>query len=211
MNGVVAREYFYRELSWSHNKVPYAFILIRGYTSGGFLESPGNVSGLTPNITCFYLLTSCIIFKAIKNSILNANKIACQGSVITATSRNGPVSNCNSTQYILGYNLGQNKMEQQIAISPSPSPCPHPTKSRMKPREGQKRTIFPILIFWGDGGGLGFPLIFSKIVGRITHLRVIRYKNVRHLESRKLSSCVSLSQVHGRYITIIVYELPTCF
>ena len=152
MNGVVAREYFYRELSWSHNKVPYAFILIRGYTSGGFLESPGNVSGLTPNITCFYLLTSCIIFKAIKNSILNANKIACQGSVITATSRNGPVSNCNSTQYILGYNLGQNKMEQQIAISPSPSPCPHPTKSRMKPREGQKRTIFPILIFWGDGG-----------------------------------------------------------
>ena len=85
MNGFVAREYFYRELSWSHNKVPYAFILIRGYTSGGFLESPGNVSGLTPNITCFYLLTSCIIFKAIKNSILNANKIACQGSVITGT------------------------------------------------------------------------------------------------------------------------------
>ena len=31
MNGFVAREYFYRELSWSHNKVPYALILISGY------------------------------------------------------------------------------------------------------------------------------------------------------------------------------------
>ena len=136
MNGFVAREYFYRELSWSHNKVAYAFILIRGYTSGGFLESPGNVSGLTPNITCFYLLTSCIIFKAIKNSILNANKIACQGSVITGTSRNGPVSNCNSTQYILGYNLGQNKMEQQIPISPSPLPPPPHPLAPTQPNQG---------------------------------------------------------------------------
>ena len=40
------------------------------------------------------------------------------------------------------YNLGQNKMEQQTPISP---------KSRMKPREGQKRAIFPSLI-WGGGG-----------------------------------------------------------
>ena len=187
MNGFVAREYFYRELSWSHNKVPYAFILIRGYTSGGFLESPGNVSGLTPNITCFYLLTSCIIFKAIKNSILNANKIACQGSVITATSRNGPVSNCNSTQYILGYNLGQNKMEQQIAISPSPLPLPPPNQIKDEAARRAKTHHFPNFDFLGGMGGLGFPLIFSKIVGRITHLRVIRYKNVRHLESRKLS------------------------
>ena len=31
MNGVVARGYFYQELSWSHNKVPYAPILISGY------------------------------------------------------------------------------------------------------------------------------------------------------------------------------------
>lgn len=31
MNGVVAREYFYQELSSSHNKVPYALILIIGY------------------------------------------------------------------------------------------------------------------------------------------------------------------------------------
>ena len=40
------------------------------------------------------------------------------------------------------YNLGQNKMEQQTPIPP---------KSRMKPREGQNRAIFPSLI-WGDGG-----------------------------------------------------------
>ena len=31
MNGFVAREYFYRELSWSHDRVPYALILISGY------------------------------------------------------------------------------------------------------------------------------------------------------------------------------------
>ena len=44
--------------------------------------------------------------------------------------------------YIERYNLGQNKMEQQTPIPP---------KSRMKPREGQKRAIFPSLI-WGGGG-----------------------------------------------------------
>ena len=52
-------------------------------------------------------------------------------------------------------NLGQNKMEQQTPIPP---------KSRMKPRERQKRAIFPSLI-WGGGGDLGFPFILSKIVG----------------------------------------------
>ena len=40
---------------------------------------------------------------------------------------------------------------------------PFPPKSRMKPRKGQKRAIFPSLI-WGEGG-LGFPFILSKIVG----------------------------------------------
>ena len=45
-------------------------------------------------------------------------------------------------------------MEQQTPIPP---------KSRMKAREGQKRTIFPSLI-WGGGGGLGFSFILSKIV-----------------------------------------------
>ena len=37
-------------------------------------------------------------------------------------------------------------MEQQAPIPPTP-------KSRMKPREGQKRAIFPSLI--GGGGGVG--------------------------------------------------------
>ena len=57
----------------------------------------------------------------------------------------------------VNYNLGQNKMEQQ-------TPIPAPPKSRMNLREGQKRVIFPSLI-WGGGGGLGFPFILSKIVG----------------------------------------------
>ena len=54
------------------------------------------------------------------------------------------------------YNLGQNKLEQQTPIPPPPF------KSRMKPREGQKRAILPSL-FWGEGGQ-GFPFILSKIV-----------------------------------------------
>ena len=46
-------------------------------------------------------------------------------------------------------------MEQQTPI---------PRKSRMKPREGQKRATFPSLILGGEGGGgLGFPFILSKI------------------------------------------------
>ena len=62
---------------------------------------------------------------------------------------------CVTTQV---YNLGQNKKEQQTPIPP---------KSRMKAREGQKHVIFPSLI-WGEGGGLGFPFILSKIiVGKI--------------------------------------------
>ena len=54
------------------------------------------------------------------------------------------------------YNLGQNKMEQKTPIPP------------MKPREGQKRAIFPILDLGGGGrGGLGFPFILSKIVAEV--------------------------------------------
>ena len=59
---------------------------------------------------------------------------------------------------LYNYNLGQNKMEQKTPIPPA--------KSRMKPREGQKRVIFPSLI-WGGGegrGGQGFPFILSKII-----------------------------------------------
>ena len=45
-------------------------------------------------------------------------------------------------------------MEQQTPIPP---------KSRMKPREGQKRAIFPSLI-WGGGGGGGprFSIYFVQ-------------------------------------------------
>ena len=52
------------------------------------------------------------------------------------------------------YNLGQNKMEQQTPIP----------KSRMKPREGQKRAIFPILDLGGRGGGGGsrFSIYFVQ-------------------------------------------------
>ena len=64
-----------------------------------------------------------------------------------------------STQENWIYNLGQNKMEQQTPIPPPPP------KSRMKPREGQKRAIFPSLIW---EGGLGFPFILSKIVGLVS-------------------------------------------
>ena len=51
------------------------------------------------------------------------------------------------------YNLGQNKMEQQTPIPP---------KSRMKAREGQKRAIFPSLI-WGGGGVEVFHLFCPRL------------------------------------------------
>ena len=51
-------------------------------------------------------------------------------------------------------------MEQQTPIPPPPPP----SKSRMKAREGQKRAIFPSLIWGGGEGGLGFLFILSKIV-----------------------------------------------
>ena len=41
---------------------------------------------------------------------------------------------------------------------------PIPPKSRMKPREGQKRAIFPSLIWEEEGGGV----ILSKIVDTFT-------------------------------------------
>ena len=68
-----------------------------------------------------------------------------------------PYSTLWVTQVLLSDNLWQNKMEQQTPIPP---------KSRMKPREGQKRAIFPSLIWEGGGGrgGLGFSFTLSKIV-----------------------------------------------
>ena len=58
-----------------------------------------------------------------------------------------PSSTLCVTQVLLSDNLGQNKMEQQTPI---------PSKSRMKPREGQKRAIFPSLIW--EGGGSWFSI-----------------------------------------------------
>ena len=62
---------------------------------------------------------------------------------------------CNRHDYSVslgrGYNLGQNKMEQQTPIPPKP---------RMKAREGQKRAIFQSLI-WG-GGGSRFSIYFVQ-------------------------------------------------
>ena len=55
-------------------------------------------------------------------------------------------------------------MEQQTPI---------PRKSGMKPREGQKRAIFPSLILGGGGGGLGFPFILSKIIVYLYVIRII--------------------------------------
>ena len=57
-----------------------------------------------------------------------------------------------SIYFVQDCNLGQNKMEQQTPIPP---------KSRMKPREGQKRAIFPSLI-WGEGGGSRFSIYFVQ-------------------------------------------------
>ena len=59
-------------------------------------------------------------------------------------------------EFSKNYNLGQNKMEQQTSTPP-------PYKSRMKPSEGQKPTIFPSLIL-GQREGSGLPFIFSKII-----------------------------------------------
>ena len=68
------------------------------------------------------------------------------------------------------YNFGQNKMEQQTPIPPPQK------KSRMTPREGQKRAIFPSLIWGGGGegrGGLGCPFILSKIVGSYSVVQAV--------------------------------------
>ena len=62
-----------------------------------------------------------------------------------------PSSTLCVTQVLLSDNLGLNKMEQQTPIPP---------KSRMKPREGQKRAIFLSLIW--EGGGSWFSIYFVQ-------------------------------------------------
>ena len=85
------------------------------------------------------------------------------------------------------YNLGQNKMEQQTPI---------PAKSRMKPREGQKRAIFPYLI-WGGGGGLGFPFILSKIVACEQALYLGESQEVMREQHAKRVSRLASLPIHG--------------
>ena len=58
---------------------------------------------------------------------------------------------------VADYNLAQNKMEQQTPILPPPPK----KKSRMKPREGQKRAIFASLS-WGEGGRSRFSIYFVQ-------------------------------------------------
>ena len=80
------------------------------------------------------------------------------------------------------YNLGQNKMEQQTSIPP---------KSRMKRREGQKRAIFPSLI-WGEGGSR-FSIYFVQdcslvYPGSIGFFLKYLIWNKQQIDKKKISS-----------------------
>ena len=78
------------------------------------------------------------------------------------------------------YNLGQNKMEQQT---------PMPPKSRMKPREGQKRAIFPSLIWGGmGGGGSRFSIYF------VQDCRLILFTTLWNFTFSRLDLCEIRSQ-----------------
>ena len=71
----------------------------------------------------------------------------------------------------------------------------------MKPREGQKRAIFPSLIVGGGGGGVGFPFILPKIVayGFITSVSLPPppasppNSEVMELQKRKISMNVDIA------------------
>ena len=67
--------------------------------------------------------------------------------------------------FCLSYTLGQNKMEQQTPI---------PTKTRMKPREGQKRAIF-----WG-GGGSRFSIYFVQDCRCLIASQAVRHAFLPH-------------------------------
>ena len=57
-------------------------------------------------------------------------------------------------------------MEQQTSI-PAPTP-----KARMKAREGQKRAIFPSLI-WERGGGSRFSIYFVQLIVALVILSLL--------------------------------------
>ena len=56
-----------------------------------------------------------------------------------------------------GYNLGQNKMEQQTSIPPRP-PTP-PPQIKDEAEQKPKRAIFPSLIWRGEGVGRGYKFV----------------------------------------------------
>ena len=66
----------------------------------------------------------------------------------------------------------------------------------MKPREGQKRAIFPYLI-WGGGGGLGFPFILSKIVACEQALYLGESQEVTQEQHAKRDSRLASLPIHG--------------
>ena len=109
-----------------------------------------------------------------------------------------PSSTLCVTQVLLSDNLGQNKMEQQTPI---------PSKSRMKPREGQKRAIFPSLIW--EGGGSWFSIYFvqdcrsPRRIQSAFNLIVDFLMNIHVMVNWQLSKRVYPDQCHLNDILVI--------
>ena len=70
--------------------------------------------------------------------------------------------NCDESHTTLNSTQLNSQILDKIKWNSKP-PSP-PPKSRMKPREGQKRAIFPSLILWG-GGGSRFSIYFFQDCG----------------------------------------------
>ena len=89
-------------------------------------------------------------------------------------------------------------MEQQTPIPPQIK------DEAMKPREGQKRAIFPSLIWGGVGGegGLGFPFILPKIVGYVHEITLCRHHKVSKGGLRYENKCLPLWYVNVVVATI---------
>ena len=89
-------------------------------------------------------------------------------------------------------------MEQQTPIPP---------KSRMKAREGQKRAIFPSLIWGEGGGGLGFAFTLSKIVGHVHEITLCRHHKVCKGGLRYGNKCLPMWYVH--IVVATVFDFMT--
>ena len=112
----------------------------------------------------------------------HVKKVNCNAmlKVILPTSDQSPGGSRYGCLY--DYNLGQNKMEQK-------TPIPPPPKSRMKPREGQKRAIFPPLI-WG-GGEAGSRLSIYLFI----HLFILFYF-ILFILSKRVAGCWDCSDFY---------------